>query len=225
MTSGPDGPPAIAFLHTAAAHVATFEGLMAALAPEVPRHHLVEPQLLAEAREGITSALAERVRAVVEGAAAEGARVVVCTCSSIGACAEAVTGPGFTAMRIDRPMAEQAVRMGARIAVVAALPSTLGPTHALLLDVAARAGVQVAITDVLCASAWPRFEAGDMQGYLEAIAGTLPTAAAVADVIVLAQASMAGASALCPTLAVPALSSPRLGVEAAVRALAVRSRT
>jgi hypothetical protein len=57
------------------------------------------------------------------------------------------------------------------------------------------------------------------------MAGDVPLLAAVADVIVLAQASMAGACALCPTLAVPALSSPRLGVEAAVRALAVPSRT
>ena len=38
--------------------------------------------------------------------------------------------------------------------------------------------------------------------------------------IVLAQASMAGAAALCPDLAIPILSSPRLGLEAALARLA-----
>jgi hypothetical protein len=214
-------PARIAFLHTAAAHVSTFGALMEELAPAVASRHLVRPDLLADARAGITSALAARVRAVVESAVAEGARVVVCTCSTIGACVEAVTGPGFTAMRIDRPMAEQAVRTGPRIAVVAALASTLEPTRALLLDAAARAGVEVTVSDVLCDSAWPRFEAGDVQGYLERVAVVLPGAATAADVIVLAQASMAGAVALCATLPVPVLSSPRLGVEAALDTLGI----
>lgn len=216
MRSPAPGP--IAFLHTAAAHVATFERLMAELGPGIASRHLVEPELLADARAGITDALAARVRGVVEAAVAEGARVVVCTCSTIGGCVETVSGPGFTAMRIDRPMAEQAVRVGPRIAVVAALASTLGPTRALLVDAATRAGVEVTITDVLCESAWPRFEAGDVDGYLAAVAAALPGAATAADVVVLAQASMAGAAVFCPTLRVPVLASPRLGVEAALRA-------
>jgi hypothetical protein len=212
-----EGRGAIAFLHTARAHVATFEELVAELGSEVPRRHVVEPGLLAEARTaGVTTALEARVRAVVEEAAAGGASVVVCTCSTIGACAEAVTGPGFTAMRIDRPMAEAAVRTGPRIAVVAALASTVGPTRALLLDAASRAGVQVAVTDVACEDAWPRFEAGDVAGYLAIVARTISHAAAGADVVVLAQASMAGAAALCRA-SVPVLASPRLGVEAALR--------
>jgi hypothetical protein len=50
------------------------------------------------------------------------------------------------------------------------------------------------------------------------IAENLVGAEALGDVIVLAQASMAGAVALCEQVAVPILSSPRLGVEAAVQA-------
>jgi len=203
----------IAFLHTAASHVAGFEELMTALAPDVPRRHIVEPELLADARaSGLTAALAARVQAIVETA---GAAVVVCTCSTIGGCVEAVTIPGCTTMRIDRPMADAAVRTGRRIAVVATVASTLAPTRALLLDAAARAGTSVVVSDVLCEDAWARFEAGDGTGYLAAIAPAIVEAATAADVVVLAQASMAGAAALC-TVLVPVLSSPRLGVEAAL---------
>lgn len=190
---------------------------MATLAPDVPRRHLVEPALLADARAtGLTPSLAARVHAIVEAA---GAAVVVCTCSTIGGCVEAVTIAGCTTMRIDRPMAEAAVRSGERIAVVATVASTLGPTRALLLDAARR---PVVISEVLCEGAWARFEAGDNQGYLAAIAPAIVSAAADADVVVLAQASMAGAAALC-TVRVPVLSSPRLGVKAAVDLWRARS--
>ena len=47
---------------------------------------------------------------------------------------------------------------------------------------------------------------------------TLAGAAANADVIILAQASMAGAAELVSDLGVPVLSSPPLGVEAAISA-------
>ncbi|NEA02203.1 arylsulfatase, partial [Streptomyces sp. SID10116] len=45
-----------------------------------------------------------------------------------------------------------------------------------------------------------------------------------ADVIVLAQASMAGAEALVPEVRVPVLSSPRLGLTAAVALVAGSGR-
>ncbi len=55
-------------------------------------------------------------------------------------------------------------------------------------------------------------------GYWAEIAAALHRDAPAGDVIVLAQASMAGAAALCEDMAVPILSSPRLGLEAALRA-------
>jgi hypothetical protein len=144
---------------------------------------------------------------------------VLCTCSTIGGCAEEIgRSAGAPVLRVDRAMAERAVELGPRILVAAALASTLEPTRALLLDAAARAGKTVRIGEVLCDSAWPHFERGDHAGYFAAIAECLRGVASDADVIVLAQASMAGAAALCADLPVPILSSPRLGLEAAIRA-------
>ena len=66
--------------------------------------------------------------------------------------------------------------------------------------------------------------AGDSAGYHAAIAAALAGQRGRGDVIVLAQASMAGAAELCADLGVPILSSPRLGVEAALAALDQRLR-
>ena len=74
-------------------------------------------------------------------AASDGAAVVACTCSTIGGIAErTATGGAFTAQRIDRAMAERAVRAGPRVLIAAALESTLEPTTALILSTAAQAG-------------------------------------------------------------------------------------
>jgi hypothetical protein len=121
-------------------------------------------------------------------------------------------------MRVDRAMAERAVELGQRIIVAAALTSTIAPTRELILDAARRSGKEVELVELLCGPAWPKFEQGDLVGYLDEIAACLRRVATDGDVIVLAQASMAGAAALCADLPIPILSSPRLGLEAAIKA-------
>src|SRR6266540_4257972 len=206
----------LTFLHTSPVHVATFDRLIAEIAPDLLVRHVVDESLLSEARAAgaITPDLERRIDATVRGAIEHDAAVVLCTCSTIGACAEDIgLLTSAPVLRVER-----AVALGPRILVAAALASTLAPTRALLLDAAKRAGKTVRIGEVLCDSAWARFEQGDHAGYLAAIADCLRGAASDADVVVLAQASMAGAAALCADLPIPILSSPRLGLEAAIRA-------
>ena len=213
----------ITFLHTAPAHVATFERLLAELAPDVPAQHIVDEQLLADARAaGITAELAERVAGRIGAARTDGAALLVCTCSTIGGCAEGAAA-GIAVLRIDRPMAERAVALGRRIVLAAALASTLAPTRSLLRDAAARAGREVELIELLCGEAWPHFERGDLPAYYAEIARQL-RAAPPADAIVLAQASMAGAAELCADLPTPILSSPRLGLEAALELYRAQER-
>jgi hypothetical protein len=211
----------LTFLHTSPAHIATFEQLLAELAPDIPVQHLVDVRLLDDARTfGLTPDLTERIARTLDAA---GAAVVVCTCSTIGGAAEqAYRADGPAILRIDRPMAERAIAAGSRIIIAATLASTLAPTRQLLLDVARQAGKAVTLIDVLCEGAWAYFERDDQRAYLEAIAGCLRQAAPAGDVIVLAQASMAAATALCPDLGIPILSSPRLGLEAAIQAYRAR---
>src|SRR5258706_15061344 len=107
----------------APAHVQTFAGLLRAADPGLPSRHMVDTALLDDARVagGVTPVIAARVAAAVRALASDGAVVVLCTCSTIGAAAEATAVPtGVMVMRVDRPMAERAVELGRRIAVVAA---------------------------------------------------------------------------------------------------------
>ncbi|WP_436524195.1 hypothetical protein [Actinoplanes sp. HUAS TT8] len=188
----------IGFLHTAEVHVATFRGLVASLAPGWRDEHVVDPSLLADARAGIP--VEERVRARL--AELGGADVIVCTCSTIGPEAERAG-----VLRADRPMARAAVAAGGRIAVAYAVESTLEPTTGLLLDEDPSAD----LVPVPCLDAWAFFEAGELASYHAVIAEQLRDVAA--DVIVLAQPSMAPAADLLPGRLV--LSSPRAAVLAA----------
>jgi len=121
--------------------------------------------------------------------------------------------------RIDRAMAEAAVAKGSRILIAACVASTVGPTSDLVAKVAQEAGRDVVLRVVLIADAWPKFMAGDVQGYQAAIVERLAAEKGDADVVVLAQASMAGAAPEAERrLGLPVLTSPRLGVTAAIAA-------
>ena len=220
-------PHDLAFLHTAQVHVETFSRLLYQCAPDLSAHHLVEESLLDDARAagGITPSLAKRIQETVQDATTSGAKVVVCTCSTIGGIAEEVgQGRGFISMRIDRAMADVAVRGGKpskrtkRILIAAALPSTLLPTRKLLEDSARKIGAMIAISDLLIEAAWAYFEAGNVDQYQECIATTLMANWKSVDVVVLAQASMAYAVERCSGIPIPIVSSPQLGVQAAVAA-------
>lgn len=203
----------LAFLHTTPVLIDTFDRLAKEADPELPVRHIVEEGFLTEAREkGISQDLDGRIQGRIGAAIEEGARVVLCTCSTIGASAESAndTADGVV-VRVDRPMAEKAVEIGSRIIIAAALESTLAPTRNLILDVASARKKRIDLVEVLCDHAWSRLEAGDNEGYFSEIARKLKERASEGDVIVLAQASMAGAAELCPELSIPILSSPEIG--------------
>jgi hypothetical protein len=208
----------IGFLHTASVHRPTFDGLVGELGPGVETAVVVNEEALDVARR--LGPDHDTVRALILEALAEldraGAAIVVCTCSTIGHHAEEIGRQrGQHVVRVDRAMAEAAVTIGRRIAVVAALESTIAPTRALIEAVACAAGVDVEITMVVSEGAWERFEVGDHDGYLGAIDASCASVDGLVDVIVLAQASMAEAAARS-TITTPVVASPRLAVEAAV---------
>lgn len=205
----------LVFLHTSPAHIATFDQLLAQLAPDQAVTHLVRVDLLDDARrDGLTDAVQADVEEVVLQAKADGGQVVLCTCSTIGGISESIGG-----LRVDRPMAAKAVEIGSRIIVAATLGSTIGPTRALVIDSAEKANKPIEIIELVIDGAFAHFEAGDLEGYANTIARRLESAADQGDVIVLAQASMAGAATRCQGVNIPILSSPQLGLEAALAAL------
>ncbi|MEU6416848.1 aspartate/glutamate racemase family protein [Streptomyces spiralis] len=209
----------VALLHTSPVHVPVFDALRDEHHPHLRLRHFVDEELLRRARREGPDAVTDEVRAVLHRAVAEGARAVLCTCSTIGGVAETIgAGLEVPVLRVDRPMAAAAVATGPRVVVVATVESTLAPTVALIEDEARRAGRPVSVRPLLVDSAWARFEAGDTEGYVREVASAADAIGpADADVIVLAQASMAPAQHLTTT-PVPTLSSPRPGLAAAARA-------
>ncbi|WP_405834461.1 aspartate/glutamate racemase family protein [Streptomyces sp. NBC_01176] len=205
----------LALLHTSPVHVPVFDALRDEDHPDLELRHTVDEVLLARARIEGPAAVAGEVRAALGRAVADGAGAVLCTCSTIGGIAERADA-GVPVLRVDRPMAAAAVAVGPRVAVVAALESTLAPTVALVEDEARAAGRRVTVSTLLADGAWARFEAGDRDGFAAAVAAAAD-AVTGADVIVLAQASMAPAQRLT-TAAVPVLSSPRPGLAAGAAA-------
>ncbi|WP_030923669.1 aspartate/glutamate racemase family protein [Streptomyces sp. NRRL B-24720] len=204
----------LALLHTSPVHVPVFEALRDADHPGLALRHLVHEDLLARARDAGPDAVRGDIEALLAGAVAEGATAVLCTCSTIGGVAEsAAESLGVPVLRVDRPMAAAAVARD-RVVVLAAIGDTLRPTLALLAEEAGDRRVD--IRTVLVAGAWARFEAGDRDGYLELVAAAADRVTG-ADVIVLAQASMADAATRTATQ-IPVLSSPRPGLSAAAAA-------
>ncbi|CAL9658183.1 aspartate/glutamate racemase family protein [Streptomyces sp. enrichment culture] len=207
----------LALLHTSPVHVPVFDALRDGGHPGLELRHHVDASLLERARRGGPEAVADSVAAVLGRAVAEGARAVLCTCSTIGGVAEAAAaGVGVPVLRVDRPMAAAAVAAGPRVLVLAALESTLAPTVALIEEEARRADRPVAVRTRLVAGAWPLFEAGDGAGYLRRVAEAADSVTG-ADVIVLAQASMAPA-AESANARVPLLASPASGLAAGAAA-------
>ena len=208
----------LALLHTTPVLIDAFDRLIEEADLEFPVRHIVEEGFLTEAREkGISQDLDGRIQGRIGAAIEEGASVVLCTCSTIGASAESANDKADgVIVRVDRPMAEKAVEIGSRIIVAAALESTLAPTRKLILEVASMRQKCVELIEVLCNNAWSRLEVGDNEGYFREIARTLKERASEGDVIVLAQASMAGAANLCPEISIPILSSPEIGFQYAV---------
>lgn len=218
--------PVLAFLHTSPVHIARFEGLVQELSPGLQVHHQVDESLLADAqRLGIMDAgVVQRIETAMRTAAMTGARMVVCTCSTIGGVVEGKRDQlGFPVARIDRAMADRAVILGPRILLVAALESTLSPTSELLAESANAIGAQIEIRPLLVDNAWAYFLQGEQTAYVQSITDAIRQQvqdhAADIDVVVLAQASMAAASDELANIGKPVLSSPRLGVAKAVRFL------
>jgi Asp/Glu/hydantoin racemase len=215
----------IGFVHTVLSLPPTFAALAEELVPGAEVFHIADETLLGiTRREGkLTPATRRRVLGYVESAADAGADVVVVTCSSIGPAVEASRGfVDVPVLRVDEPMADEAVRIGSRIGVVATLATTLEPTADLVVRRAREAGRDVEVVSQLCEGAFEALSAGDRDRHDKLVRDGLRRVIADTDVVVLAQASMARVVDTLPDdeRTVPILASPRLAMERVKQLLA-----
>jgi Asp/Glu/hydantoin racemase len=114
-------------------------------------------------------------------------------------------------------MADQAVSSGKRIGVIATLSTTLEPTSDLVKRRAAAAGKEIELVSRLCEGAFDALMDGDSATHDKMVASALKQLSKEADVILLAQASMArvvdtldAADKRVPILASPAIAIKHL---------------
>ncbi|MFC7621067.1 aspartate/glutamate racemase family protein [Microlunatus sp. GCM10028923] len=215
----------IAFIHTGAVVIPTFAALARTHLPDVEVQHLLDDKIVADlGRDAAATHVADRLQALGRAAVDAGSSAVVFSCSSIsGFAAELQQRLGVPVLRIDEAMADRAVAGGSRIAVIATLPTTLRPTAALLRERAELAGRPVDLTERVVDGAFQAVSSGDQAEHDRLVGAAITELAEGHDVIVLAQASMAGAAAAVQ-VEVDVLTSPELGVRRAAEAVGTLDR-
>jgi hypothetical protein len=213
----------VAVIHTSPATVDLFSRLIAARLPQVRVFNLLDDSVLPQLRDngGDIAAVLPRWREYARIAQQQGADLILNACSSIGElCAPVGRELEIRIVRVDSAMAQQAVAQAQRVAVVATLASTLGPTTRLLAETARAQSREVQVLPMLVDGAYAALMAGDRDRHDDLVVATLARAASDADRVVLAQASMAR---VLPRLAADqqarCLVSPELAVESVVAAL------
>jgi len=216
--------PTLALLHTSPTLSPLFNDLTARLAPGVRVLHFVDESLIKNtiAAGQLEKATMRRLIDLVGSTFDAGADVTLVTCSSVGPAVDmAAALHDRPVLRVDRPMAEEAVATGTKIGVLATLSTTLEPTADLVRRVAAEQGKDIEIVEHLCEGAFEAVMAGDGATHDRIVGSALTDAMRGVDAIVLAQASMARVLSTLPdgAVAAPVFSSPELGVARAAQIL------
>ena len=207
----------IGFVHTVGFLVEHFRDRMRTSHPEVDAFHILNESLLQDLLRGAPQALVHRrVVSQIVLAAEAGADLIVVTCSSTSPAVDIarrlVQQP---VLKIDDPMAAEAVRRGARIGLICTASSTVEPSSALLRAHAAGQGRAVAITPAVRSEAYAALMAGNRAQHDAIVRDAAAELAGHSDVLVLAQASLAHLQPeLGNKLSIPVLASPPLLMQA-----------
>jgi len=207
----------IAIVQTSAVSSAELKALCEEIMPEVTVYQIIDDSLIKEvnANGGPTVGVRRRMYQYYQQAASLGVDVILNQCSSVGEVADQIKPfVDVPVVKIDEAMAEKAVSLGKRIAVVATVPTTVGPSVRLVEQKAREAGKEIEIETHLVKDAMMiLIEQGDVETHNRMVLGEVEAAAETCDVVVLAQGSMTVLLPLLGHIQKPVLSSPRLGVE------------
>ena len=203
-------------IHTTPATLGSIGALVGELLPGCQVSNLLDDSILPEINRegGITPGVRARLYPLLELAQTIRPDAILCACSSIGGVMEeGATFCTVPVLRIDGPMAENAVRESENIAVLATLSSTLDPTCDLLRRKAAAMGKEVCLCGGVIAGAGALLSAGKAEEYDRLVADAILTKLQTNAVVLLAQASMARCMHLIPEeLRGRVFTSPRTGV-------------
>jgi Asp/Glu/hydantoin racemase len=197
--------------------LSVFDRLCGELLPHVGLLHILDEPLLERIRvQGRpTPEDIARLQSHVQVAETAGAQAVLITCSTLSPLVdqlEPVTE--VPVVKIDERMIARAVRSGFKIAVIATSETTREPTRQMLESEAQKLDKMIAVETCLVEDALSALVAGDAEGHDELVLAGARSWTGWADVIVLAQASMARVlfEASTGDFPIPVLSSPHLAL-------------
>lgn len=207
----------LALLHTGPVVIKPTNDIARALMPHVRIINYLDDAIVGDIFQAneITDAIRHRLIHLGQAAAEAKADAIVVTCSSISEVVpEIADACGLPVYKIDEAMAEEAVRIGTNIGVLASLPTTMEPTCRLIESKAREVGKQIVIRRELAHEAFEQLSQGNGDAHDRILRDALERLAATEDVIALAQASMARLlDSASLKLHVPVLTSPQLGLE------------
>lgn len=207
----------VAVIHTFLYSVEDLKKLFKEKIPEVEMINIIDDSLLQEMlnNDGMTKAVARRVTQYALIAESMGVDAILNQCSSVGEAVDIVKNLiNIPYVKIDEPMAREAVRLGNKIAVIATAVSTIGPTSRLVENVAKETNRDVVVNKYFAAGAYEALlQENDREKHNQIVTGTIEKASKENDVIVLAQGSMYHLLPLLKHIKKPILTSLESGVE------------
>lgn len=207
----------IAIVETSAVSFAELKELCREIIPNVKVTQIIDESLIQEVNQngGPTPFVKRRMFEYFRNAQELGVDLIVNQCSSVGEAADQIAPfLNVPILKIDEAMAEKAVQMGRKIAVVATVESTTGPSVRLIEKKAKELGKKVEVDLHLVEGAMMvLIEKNDAETHNRMVLGEVEKAAKENDVVVLAQGSMTVLLPLVSSMETPVLTSPRLCIE------------
>ncbi|MDR1587743.1 MAG: aspartate/glutamate racemase family protein [Treponema sp.] len=206
----------VGVVHTFLYSVEDIKGMFKKYLPEAEMINIIDDSLLEEAlaHKGVTPDIIGRMYNYYKNLQDLGCVCALNQCSSVGEASDIVGRLiNMPIVKIDAPMAGEAVKLGSKIAVIATAISTVEPSSRLVESKAKEAGKNVVVDRCFVEGAYEfLLKTGDKQKHNEMVIAKIKEAAETHDVLVLAQGSMYHLIPLVKDLKVPALTSLETGV-------------
>ena len=206
----------VGVIHTSAVSLENLNSLFKEILPEVEVVNIIDDSLLDEVKKnnGITASIISRLCTYVQKMDELKVDLILNQCSSVGEAFDIALQCSTTkTLKIDWAMAEEAVSLGNRVAVIATVESTVKPSCNLVRKVAEVNGKEVVVKEYLVANALDvLMKEKDLEKHNQLVLAAINQAIEENDVVVLAQGSM---DALLPYLSdmkKPVLTSPRRAI-------------
>lgn len=131
--------------------------------PGVRVEFITDSTLLSDVRAngGPSQSVIDRMTLYAQAAQLSGADLIVNSCSTVGEVADVYAqAVQIPVMKVDLPMAQEAVALGTKIALIATVETTLGPSQRLIEQEGRAKGKTMECTQFLQNPAWDALQAG-----------------------------------------------------------------